>query len=216
MNKAKLLKFFAIVYILLYGPLPSFSQGIIFYLHGKIVEDQGIPAIDTVQGYGAYQYEDILDAFRQKKFTVISEVREKGTNPFNYARKLAQRVDSCIKKGVAPGQITVIGASKGAVIAMMCSSYLNNKDVNFVFLAGCNKDLLEGFQDIKFQGNILSIYEKSDDIGRSCAAFKKRPSQIIPHYKEIELHTGLKHGFLYRPLPEWVIPAIKWAANDYK
>jgi hypothetical protein len=210
------LKFFAVVYILLHGPLISFSQGIIFYLHGKIVEDQGIPAIDTLQGYGTYQYEDILDAFRQKKFTVISEVRERATNPFDYARKLAQRIDSCIKKGVAPDQITVIGASKGAVIAMICSSYLGNKDVNYVFLAGCNKELLEGFSDIKFQGNILSIYEKSDDIGRSCSGFKNRPLQIIPHYKEIELHTGLKHGFLYRPLPEWVMPAIKWAANDYK
>jgi len=209
-------KLFATVYILLHCSLLSFSQGIIFYLHGKIVEDQGIPAIDTVQGYGTYQYEEILNAFRQKKFTVISEVREKGTNPFDYARKLAQKIDSCIKKGIVPDQITVIGASKGAVIAMICSSYLGNKDVNFVFLAGCNKDLLEGSQDIKLQGNILSIYEKSDDIGRSCAAFKKRPSQIIPHYKEIELHTGLKHGFLYQPLPEWLIPAIKWAANDYK
>jgi len=210
------LKLFVLLYFLLHTSLLSFSQGIIFYLHGQIVEDQGLPAIDTLQGYGTYEYENILNAFRQKSFTVISEVREKGTNPFDYARKLAQRVDSCIKKGVAPDQITVIGASKGAVIAMICSSYLRNKDINFVFLAGCNKELLEGSGDMQLQGNILSIYEKTDDIGRSCAAFRKKSSQIIPHYKEIELRTGLKHGFLYRPLPEWIIPAIKWAANDYK
>ena len=29
--------------------------------------------------------------------------------------------------------------------------------------------------------------------------------------REIVLHTGLGHGFLYRPLPEWVDPVTEWA-----
>lgn len=142
-------------------------------------------------------------------------MRLKNTNPFAYAHKIEKQVDSLIKLGVAANNTTVIGASKGAIIAMIISSILKNGQVNFVFMAGCNKDLLEGFSSMKFYGNILSIYEKSDSIGRSCMDFRKRPAQQIPHYKEIELHTGLRHGFLYRPLPVWVQPAIKWAGNDY-
>jgi hypothetical protein len=38
----------------------------------------------------------------------------------------------------------------------------------------------------------------------------------VPHYKEIELNTGLKHGYIYKPLPEWMNPAIKWAKGNYE
>jgi hypothetical protein len=33
----------------------------------------------------------------------------------------------------------------------------------------------------------------------------------INEWKEIELNTGLKHGFLFRPIKEWVDPTIAWA-----
>jgi hypothetical protein len=29
--------------------------------------------------------------------------------------------------------------------------------------------------------------------------------------REILLDTGLRHGFLYRPLREWVEPVVDWA-----
>lgn len=193
-----------------------FGQHYLFYLHGKIVEDQGANAVDTINGFGAYQYEDILDAFRKANFTVFSEVRQKNTDPSNYAHKIVNQIDSLMSEGVQPNNITVIGASKGAVISMFISSYLKNKNVNFVFIAGCNNDILEHFPEIQFCGNILSLYEKTDDIGRSCLNFKQSSNQSIPHYKEIELNTGLKHGFLYKPLPQWMEPAIKWANKNYQ
>jgi alpha/beta superfamily hydrolase len=112
--------------------------------------------------------------------------------------------------------ITVVGASKGAVIAMYVSTFLKNKEVNFVFLAACNDGNFEGFSDIQFYGNILSIYEKSDDIGESCIRFKNKASTTINHYKEMEINTGLQHGFLFRPLAEWMKPAIAWANGHYE
>lgn len=204
--------------IFLFLIMPStviFAQNYLFYLHGKIVEDQGIHAIDTVNGYGAYQYEDILGSFRKANFIVLSEVRQKDTDPFNYAHKIVNQIDSLITKGVKPNNITVVGASKGAIISMFISSYLKNKDVNFVFLAGCNKDIVK-LPEIQFCGNILSVYESSDDIGQSCFTLKENSHLTVPHYKEIELKTGLKHGFLYKPLPGWIDPAIKWANNNYQ
>lgn len=193
-----------------------FGQHYLFYLHGQIVEEQGANAVDTINGFGAYQYEDILNAFRKANFTVLSKVRKKNTDPSEYAHKIVNQIDSLIAKGVQPNNITVVGASKGAVISMLISSYLKNKDVNFVLLAGCNNDILKRFPEIQFCGNILSIYEKTDYIGHSCSDFKQNSKQSIPHYKELELNTGLKHGFLYKPLPEWMEPAINWANKNYE
>ena len=193
-----------------------FGQHYLFYLHGLIVEEQGANAVDTINGFGAYQYQDILNTFQKENFTVLSEVRQKNTDPSEYADKIVHQIDSLINEGVSPNDITVVGASKGAIISMLISSYLKNKDVNFVFLAGCNNDILKRFPEIQFCGNILSVYEKTDYIGHSCLNFKQNSNQSIPHYKELELNTGLKHGFLYKPLPEWIKPAIKWANKNYE
>ena len=194
----------------------TFGQHYLFYLHGKIIEDQGANAVDTINGFGAYQYEEILNTFRKAGFTVMSEVRRKNTDPVRYAHKIVSQIDSLIKNGTNANDITLVGASKGAIISMLISSYLKNKDLNFVLLAGCMSNLLQSFPDIQFCGNILSIYEKSDDIGHSCASIKEQTRAAIPHYEEIELNTGLKHGFLYKPLPVWVEPAIKWADKNYQ
>ena len=38
---------------------------------------------------------------------------------------------------------------------------------------------------------------------------------MIKHFKEIELNTGMGHGFLFKPLKEWIEPTIKWANGNY-
>jgi len=99
---------FLIVTLLLSGEL--FGQRYLFYLHGRIVEDQGPNAIDTIRGFGAYQYENILDTFRKKNFIVISEARKKNTDVQEYANKMVRQVDSLLQAGVVAGNITVVGA----------------------------------------------------------------------------------------------------------
>jgi hypothetical protein len=54
--------------LLLWGfILPFFvtAQHYVFYLRGRIIEEQGIHAVDTVNGYGEYKYAAILDAFKK-------------------------------------------------------------------------------------------------------------------------------------------------------
>jgi hypothetical protein len=189
------------------------GQKYVFYLHGKIIENKGPNAVDNTNGYGAYKYYDILDSIRKKGFTVISEPRPKDTQLKPYALKVTAQIDSLVKRGVTPSDITVIGASKGAMIAMLTSSYAKNKSVNYVFMAACTDDIIETLPDINCYGNILSVYEKSDQ-PKSCIKLKNQ-SPNITHYKEIEINTGLRHGFLYRPIPEWLSPALKWAGNEY-
>lgn len=47
------------------------TQRYMFYLHGRIIEDQGIPAVSSE--YGTYEYEAILEKLASHGFTMISE-----------------------------------------------------------------------------------------------------------------------------------------------
>lgn len=191
------------------------GQNIVFYLHGKIVENQGANAIDTVNGNGAYKYFDIIDSLKKRNFIVISTVRKPNTNVTSYAQSVVSQIDSLLKNNIKPQNITVIGASKGSIIAMYISTYLKNKDLNYVFMGACDDEIYNKCSEIQYYGNILSIYEKSDSSnGGSCKKFRDR-SKTTSRYKEIELNTGLKHGFLFRPIQEWLDPATKWANNNY-
>ncbi len=191
----------------------AIAQKYVFYLHGKIVEDQGLNATNPL--FGKYEYENILTKFKEEHFTVISECRKVNTDVKEYAYKVVQEIDSLLKKGAQPGDITVVGASKGSVICMYVSTYLNNPNVNFVFMSSCNDYVASSYADINFSGNILSIYEKSDKGNQSCEAFKGKSTRPVPHYKELQINTGLQHGYLYKPIPEWMTPVTKWANGNY-
>ena len=185
------------------------KQKYLFYLHGKIVEDQGAKAVS--ERYGEYEYDKIIEGLQAEGFNVISEIRPKDTDVEKYAEKVAGQIRRLLKEGAAPESITVVGASKGAFIAMLASTYLKNKDVNFVIIAGCGAD--PGFLKlIDLHGNILSIYEKSDSAG-SCQAFFDDATGLNKR-KEVMLETGLAHGFIYKPMREWLIPMLDWAHSQ--
>jgi hypothetical protein len=179
----------------------------LFFLHAKIVEDQG--RRPTSPKYGVYEYEEILKTFKDKGFVVISEARPKDTDVEPYAAKLIGQIDILLKAGVPPQRITILGASKGAVIAMVTSSRLKNKNVNFVIMNNCNDWVDKNFS-IDLHGNILSIYDINDEFGRSCQKFFDRATGLNRH-REIELKIGIGHGVLFKPLKEWVDPVIEWA-----
>ena len=91
---------------------------------------------------------------------------------------------------------------------MLVSTYLENPRVNFVIIAGCAAD--EGFLNlVNLHGNVLSIYERSDLAG-SCQQYR-RDATGLGDYKEVELNTGLRHGFIFKPLKEWIEPTVAWA-----
>jgi len=92
------------------------SKQYLFYIHGKIIEDQGIPAVSP--DFGEYKYQEILESLAGHGFVVISEIRPKNTDDVEYARRVSGQVIKLIKAGVPAGQITVVGASKGAAIAV--------------------------------------------------------------------------------------------------
>lgn len=179
----------------------------LFYLHGRIIEIKGIRP--TSEKYGVYEYEKILEALKNKGFYVISEVRTGNVNIGQFAKRVAFQVDELMKKGVPASHITVIGASKGAVMAMQVSTILMNKDLRFVFLASCG-DIAFYKYDIDYYGYILSIYDEKDELVGSCNRFAAK-SNGLSDYDEIKLKVGTGHGILYKPLKEWIDPAVRWA-----
>jgi hypothetical protein len=184
----------------------------LFYLHGRIIEDQGIPAISPE--YGEYEYQAILDKLSRYGFVVISEARPKDTDGVEYARKVARQVRGLLDAGVPAQNVTVVGASKGAGIAVFVSHFLRNEEINVVILAICHPDVVEGWiQDqISLSGNVLSIYDASDEFAGSCQElFSFSEGKGIVRYAEIVLNVGTGHGILYRPLDEWILPVVQWA-----
>jgi CubicO group peptidase (beta-lactamase class C family) len=203
----------SLVLIVLLSTIPQLSratetQRYVFFLHNMFLEL--LPLDAQHPEYGRCEYNKILQRFRNEGFNVISELRPKGTDGDVYAQKVAKQVDSLLHIGVKPTDITVVGTSKGSYIAMNVSNNLKNKDINYVFIGCCGDDMARNLPELKFYGRVLSIYEKTDVLGQSCIKFKERSSDIS-QYKEIELNTGAKHGYLYKSLDGWMKPAIVWA-----
>lgn len=185
----------------------------IFYLHGKLVEEQGENAVSPE--FGAYEYRKILDALAARGFVVISEVRPKDTDAVEYAAKVEKQINKLLKLGVKQENITIVGGSKGGVIAHRISSDLKYKNLNFVLLAACGKGYLAQ-EKPDLYGRVLSIYDYKDNKGaENCAEFFKA-SKNITESKEIELKLGTGHGIIFHPLPEWLDPTIEWANQTKK
>jgi hypothetical protein len=188
----------------------------LFYLHGKIIEDQGLPAISP--DYGEYQYVAILQTFEGHGFIVISEQRTKNTDATQYAQRVVQQIKHLLEANVPAGYITVVGASKGSYIAIDVSRLLKNEAMNFVLLGSCAPDEVERLKQGRVSplyGNVLSIYDSVDEYSGTCAElFALSEGKGLARHDEIVLHVGTGHGILYQPLDEWILPTVKWAKNS--
>lgn len=180
-----------------------------YFLHGKVVEDLGPRGASP--RFGEYDYPGIIAALRDPGVSVRSEVRARNTDPSLYADGVVTQIREQLRGGAAPSSITVVGASKGAVIAALVSTRLKAPGVRYVLLANCNDWLIRTWSP-RLTGDVLSIYEASDEIGQSCAPVVAQ-SPEIGAFSEIRLDTGLGHGVVYRPLNQWVAPAREWAAR---
>ncbi|MFN3402761.1 MAG: hypothetical protein ACK40G_01620 [Cytophagaceae bacterium] len=194
-------------------PSPVDSKGkYIFYLHGAILEEQGENAVS--EEYGPYEYNKILVSFKTGGFNVISEVRSKNTDIEKYAEKVIKQIDTLVKSKIPAENITVIGADKGAAIAMMVSTMMKNDKVNFVLMGGCFTG--QGFvaaEKVKMCGNVLSIYEKSDKIAGTCQKIFDS-GECIKSSNEVALSLNVGHAFLFKPYREWLMPSMQWATKN--
>lgn len=185
----------------------------IIFLHNKFLETHTVN--DSHPEYGKVELNQIKTKFENAGFNVIINQRTDSITFDSAINKVITQVDSIITIN-NNDSITVIGTSKGGYIAQWVSSRLKNPKINYVFI-GCYRDSdLKDHPDINYCGNILSIYETSDSYGVSAIDKIKDSKLTIPNFKEVKLSTGLKHGFLFKALDEWMIPCINWANCNYK
>lgn len=187
---------------------------VIFFLHNRFLETHEVTEVHPE--FGRTEYQEIINKFDRGGFKVISELRKGDTNARVYALRVVSQIDSLINMGIEPNRITVVGTSKGGYIAQYVSTFADNQDLNFVFVASFQNSDIQNIPEINFCGNILNIYENTDPYGVSVIERIETSTCDIKHFREIKLNTGLGHGFLFRPLAEWTHPAIEWARGNYK
>lgn len=185
--------------------VPDKSRRWLFYVHGRILELQGRDA--TSPDFGRYEYDAILKAFAGRGFEVVSEVRTEADSA-GFPARLAEQVGRLRKAGVPAERITVVGASKGGFLALQAAAELQHPGLSFVVLAGCGPGSVE--LGARLRGRVLSIYDEPDRFRPSCrATFEAAP--LLTAARELVLKLGHDHGLLYRPYPEWLEPAARWA-----
>lgn len=182
-----------------------------FYLHGRIIEDQGIPAVSS--DYGTYEYEAILEKLASHGFTMISEQRQKNTDGMKYAERVSGQVTELLNAGVPAKNITVVGASKGAAIAIAISDMLANQGLNYVLMGTCDSETVHLYEkkNIYLYGNVLTIRDATDELSGSCQELFMFSVGKIARHEELVLNIGTGHGILYKPLDEWILPTVQWA-----
>lgn len=181
----------------------------VLYLHGRIVQQQGKDAVSSE--YGRYMFDAIVTALGKAGAVVHAPLRTADTTTDEAAEHAAAFIGRLLASGVDEGDITIVGASLGAIIAMKTSSRLKRPSLRFVLLGACNDWVRDELRP-ELHGHFLSIYEQRDPYGASCASVV-RNQPTVGVFEELELSTGLSHGFLYRPLPEWVEPTRDWPAS---
>jgi hypothetical protein len=184
----------------------------VIYLHGRIVQEQQNARPRSAE-YGYYELEKILQAFRDRGFMVTGDMRPRAAAVGESADQVVTQVRRLLAAHVPAGHITVVGASMGASIALLAATRLQNPDVRFGILGACLPESVRSLaaeQGIGPGGRLLAIREGSDELSNPCPAWKGDPKAPNLVAREIVLNTGMRHGFLYRPLPEWLNPIADW------
>jgi acetyl esterase/lipase len=185
----------------------------LIYLHGRIVQEQQ-SARPQHPRFGHYELAQILDTLRARGFVVSGEIRPRSVSVGDAADRVVEQVRGLLASGVPADRITVVGASMGGGIALVASARLQNPELRFVVLGACLSETAERLvadEGKGPRGRVLSIHEASDEYTTSCPPWSDDLAPSPIHTREIVLKTGLEHGFLYRPLPEWVDPVVEWA-----
>jgi alpha-beta hydrolase superfamily lysophospholipase len=179
----------------------------IIYLHGRIVQEQE-SARPRHAEHGYYELDAIAAALRERGFIVSAERRAKGTTVDGGANHVVEQVRALMRSGVPAERITILGASMGASIALRASARLREPRLRFAVLGPCisvNVPAVAAEEGVAPAGSLLSIREESDVPSDGC------PPPAASQAREIVIRTGLRHGFLYRPLPECVEPVTRFA-----
>ena len=181
----------------------------IIYLHGRIVQEEESARPRHPQ-HGHYEFEQIAAELRKRGFAVTAQRRAKGSSVDAGVTDTVEQVQALLQSGVPADRITLVGASMGAAIAIRAAARLGQPELRVALLGPCISGTIPAVtreMGMAPAGRILSIREETDVPSAEC------PPPAATQAREVVLNTGLAHGFLYRPLPEWLEPVTEWASQ---
>jgi alpha-beta hydrolase superfamily lysophospholipase len=191
------------------GPPPPHH---LFYLHGRIVqEQQSSKAVHPA--FGVYDLDAIVAAFRTRGFTVHAAIRPKRESIDEAAARTVDEIRALLDSGVEVERIALVGASMGAAIGLEVAERLALPGLRVALLGACLSAHVEALRASGGRGpsgRLLAIREASDESTAGCASWPESANGTALTARELTVDTGLRHGFLYRPLPVWVDPVVAW------
>jgi hypothetical protein len=192
----------------------------LFYLHGQPAQKTGEqPAVSP--RYGEYRQADIVAHFEDRGLIVIDDFPLQN-NANRSAAEVVRRMRALMAAGVAPGNITVAGYSKGGYVALLVSSGLGDPRVGYVIMAGCGtgrngfafEQFLAKKRGARLKGRMLSVFAANDMEAGSCGAAVEQATDGGLVFQEIRIRSSKGHGLFYQPLPEWITPVARWARGE--
>jgi hypothetical protein len=178
----------------------------VIYSHGLIVEGDDPRPISPK--YGQYDFPGIKQAlFSGGGFNLIAYQRPKASKTDAYVATLKSWVGRLLDAGVMPSRITLVGFSRGGQLTAYAASDLRSAGINTALMAICEEGDFAREPPLILGGNLLSIYETSDDVG-SCTKLASRSH--LASFEEIAISTGRSHGAFFQPLPAWLQPLRAW------
>ncbi|HEX4078580.1 MAG TPA: alpha/beta hydrolase [Rhizomicrobium sp.] len=184
----------------------------VIYSHGLIVEGNNPRPISPK--FGQYDFPAIKQAiFNGGGFNLIAYQRPKNADFAAHVSMLEFWVRRLLEAGVKPGRITLVGFSRGGQLTAYASGELASTGINTALLAICQNGDFDRHPPgprLVLGGNLLSIYETSDQLG-SCAKLAARSR--LTSFKEVAISTGKGHGAFFQPLSAWLQPLKAWIAK---
>jgi predicted esterase len=181
----------------------------VFYLHGVGVEMYGSKASENWRGTAR--------SLEGKGFVVIGEERGNVNVP-DYAKKISDQAKGLIAKGVPPENITVVGYSKGGLIALSVAAWTQEPRMNFVILAGCATEKQSDLRQRqlgaapRYKGRMLSIFDAADKERGSCQAlFDAAGADVRGSERRIE--TRLGHEAFAKVSAVWFDPTVEFIST---
>ncbi len=160
------------------------------------------------QRFGVYDFTGIRDALGQEA-QVIAPERAPNAQPHAAALELVELIESLMEAGKEASEIKVVGASKGAFIAQLASEQIGEPALRWVLVGGCHARRLGSGPSPKMSGQVLSIYDTSDQVAGPCNDYPALTEETV-RFEERSVETGRGHGFQFAADEAWIAPARDW------
>jgi hypothetical protein len=127
----------------------------------------------------------------------------------DYARRVAGMIHSLLDAGVAPEQITVVGAGYGSPVAVLASAIAGNRNVNYVVLGGCDPQLKTDYT-FRMSGRVLGVRDAGNLGSHSCRPLW-RDAPKVRDRRDMVIATGFGASTFDQPREAWLQPLQAWS-----